>query len=84
MRAPIIDMQSLPELAGLHEYQGVIIHGGRYRVMMDGLDCYIYEFTNEKTMVMLVKLPGAELTEQLGIALLRAAALQRDAAKKTQ
>lgn len=71
-------MQKLPEGSNLSEYQSVMIHGAPYRILMDGLDCYIYELaSDQQSLKFLCKTSGAELTERLGIALLRAAALQR-------
>lgn len=80
MLRPIIEMPSLPEGSGVTEHQGVMIHGAPYRIIMDGLDCYIYELaSDQKTMKLLCQMVGPEQTERLGIALLRAATLQREA-----
>lgn len=79
MPKPIIDMQKLPDSSGLHETIFGVIHGAPYKVVMDGLDCYIYESNANGDLKTLCRMAGSEITERLGIALLRAASIQRDA-----
>jgi hypothetical protein len=80
-KAKFMDMESLPSNTNLYETNCIMIHGGHYRVMMDGLDTYIYKYENlggeKETLHLLCRLPGSEQTEQLGVALIRAATAQR-------
>lgn len=76
---PFIEMPSLPAGSGLLETIFGVIHGAPYKVVMDGIDCYIYEAAPNGDLKTLCRMSGSEITERLGIALLRAAALQREA-----
>jgi hypothetical protein len=80
MGQPIIDMPKLPEASHLHEYTCTMIHGAPYFVMMDGVDCYVFhkaQVSGKDVLTELCKLAGSDITERLGIALLRAATTQR-------
>jgi hypothetical protein len=80
MGKPLIDMPNVPEGSGLFEAPSIMLHGARYHVLMDGLDCHIFEEADGgKTWKMLCRFAGSEITERMGIALLRAASVQREA-----
>jgi hypothetical protein len=81
MSEPLLPTPDLP--GNMSEYHCVMLHGPGFKVMMDGLDCYIYEMSDDRgSLRLLFRTAGSSHTERLAIALLRAAAVQRECEQK--